>query len=63
MMGAETEYVVDSMYKSWLEFSDNKDKKRGHPSRKTYGQIIKHAQLWTIVVQELEKAKEKPEGV
>lgn len=56
-MNPETEKVIDIMYESWLEYSDLTDKKCKHPSRKVYGQILKHAQLWNLAAQETIKQR------
>ena len=54
----EVERVIDEMYDSWLTCSGNKGKKRQHPSRQEYGEIITHAQIWALTVKEIEKARQ-----
>lgn len=57
-MNKEVESVIDIMYESWLEYSGKQDKKCQHPSRETYGELIKHAQLWNLAVKKLDEAGE-----
>jgi hypothetical protein len=49
----EVERVIDMMYEDYIDYSGNKDKKRKHPSREEYGQIIKHAKLWNMASKQI----------
>jgi hypothetical protein len=49
------EKVIDAMHKSWLEYAGKNGMKRNHPSREVYGQLLEHARLWKIAVEELNK--------
>lgn len=58
-MNPEVERILDIMYEDYISLSGRTGKKKKHPSRKEYGDIITHAKLWGIAVIEAEKQKEK----
>lgn len=57
MNNPDLEYALDLMYESWLECQKKDGNKHKHPSRETYGKIIKYAQLWNRAIKEVEKAR------
>ena len=51
----ERESIIDAMHKSYLEYSGKMGRKRNHPSREIYGQILDHCQIWNIATAALNK--------
>ncbi len=55
MSNPDVEYALDMIYKDYLRYAGKTAKKKHHPSRQEYGEIIKHAQLWNIAIKEAQK--------
>ena len=53
----ESKTVLDAMYKSYIECYNRENLQRNHPSREVYGQILEHARLWNMAVEQINKTK------